>query len=77
MVGHAGNCLLLLPFPILALEKDVWTKKKKGCMCPLDIHLFLLLVLSLTLQAALSDLHFALGVVVSAGGEQAPTEGEL
>lgn len=52
-------------------------KKKKGCMCPLDIHLFLLLVLSLTLQAALSDLHFALGVVVSAGGEQAPTEGEL
>lgn len=46
-------------------------------MCPLDIHLFLLLVLSLTLQAALSDLHFALRVVVSAGGEQAPTEGEL
>lgn len=46
-------------------------------MCPLNMHLFLLLVLSLTLQAALSDLHFALGVVVSAGGEQAPTEGEL
>lgn len=46
-------------------------------MCPLGIHLFLLLVLSLTLQAALSDLHFALGVVVSAGGEWAPTEGEL
>lgn len=29
MVGHAGNCLLLLPFPILVLEKDVWRKKKK------------------------------------------------
>lgn len=58
------------------LEK--WRKKKKkSCMCPLNMHLFLLLVLSLTLQAALSDLHFALGVVVSAGGEQAPTEGEL
>lgn len=80
VVGHAGNCLLLLPFPILALQKDVWRngkKKKKSCMCPLNMHLFLLLVLSLTLQAALLDLHFALRVVVSAGGEQAPTEGEL
>lgn len=72
-----GIVFCFFRFLYLHLRKMFGGKKKKGCMCPLDIHLFLLLVLSLTLQAALSDLHFALGAVVSAGGEQAPTEGEL